>query len=61
MDIFKYHWIWYLIGIMNMPRLTLMIFVDIYLNIPLIAKIIFTLWAGMEDGYHNALHTRKRG
>jgi len=48
-DIQQYHWIWYLFGFMISPRITLMVIVSLYTNLPLWGKVGFWILAILGD------------
>ena len=44
-DIHLYHWVWYMLGALFAPRLTIMIFVSIYLAKFIPLPLFVMLWA----------------
>jgi hypothetical protein len=50
MNINSYHWVWYLLGFLCLPRLTFMIFLTIYFKemIPLCLFIVGWIIVGID-------------
>ena len=48
-DIYQYHWVWYVLGLACVPRITLMIIVSLYTNLPLWGKILLWIIAVLGD------------
>jgi len=49
LDVQQYHWVWYLLGFMVAPRMTLMVIVSLHTNLPLWGKIGFWTLAVLGD------------
>lgn len=48
-NIMDYHWVWYILGFLFSPRITLAVLVCIYLPVDLIIKIVAIIVAFFGD------------
>jgi len=52
-DIFNYHWVWYLLGFMFTPRLTVMIWVSIYFANIIPLSLLIVGWVLVLMSYNS--------